>query len=146
MHATRALRQGRQPLIKFLGKRSIPKEVDHSPHAHPAAPSDELPGSFASYRSRVQQHGPLGGEQQKQSSSQPSSSGRQGAPSGSAAAQTASPYGAIGGHSAKQLGSLELAKGEVWDRNDLPKRFHRVRWTEAEIEAIESAGASMVVP
>jgi len=113
-------------------------EVDHTPHAHPASPSHELPESFASYRGRAQSHGPLGGQQQ-----QSNSSSRRGAPSGSAAAQTAEPYGAIGGRSGQQLGSIQPAQGEVWDRNELPKRFHRSTWSSEEIDAIESGGASM---
>lgn len=56
---------------------------------------------------------------------------------------TTSPYGAIGGHSGRELGSVQPQKGEFWDRNELPSRFHRARWTEAEIEAIESGGASL---
>ncbi|KAK4891809.1 hypothetical protein LTR27_009661 [Elasticomyces elasticus] len=144
--STRALFAQRQPLIKFLGKRHTPKaeEIDHSPHAHPASPSHELPESFASYRGRAQQHGPLGGQQQQQSQQQDTSSFRQGAPPGSAAAQTAQPYGAIGGHSGRQLGAVEPKQGEFWDRNELPRRFHRTRWTEAEMEALESGGASVV--
>ncbi|TKA83490.1 hypothetical protein B0A55_00582 [Friedmanniomyces simplex] len=142
MRSTRALFAQRQPLIKFLGKRHTPKaeEIDHAPHAHPASPSHELPESFASYRGRA----PLGGQQQQQqnSSSQSTSSSRQGAPSGSAAAQTSKPYGAIGGHSGKQLGSVQPKQGEFWDRNELPRRFHRTQWTEAEMEGLESGGAT----
>ncbi|EMC97317.1 hypothetical protein BAUCODRAFT_68698 [Baudoinia panamericana UAMH 10762] len=119
MRLTRVLLQKRQPLIKFLGKRHTPKQVDHTPHAHPASPTHELPESFASYRTRAQQHGPLG------------------------AAQTAQPYGAIGGRPGRALGPVEPKKGEYWDRNELPKRFHRTRWTAAEMEALESGGASM---
>lgn len=115
-------------------------DIDHAPHVHPAAPSGSLPESFASYRGRAQSHGPLGGQQQP---AQSTSSSRQGAPSGSAAAQTAEPYGAIGGHSGRELGSVQPKPGEFWDRDDLPKRFHRMRWTEAEMEALESGGASM---
>ncbi|KAK1075101.1 hypothetical protein LTR74_000506 [Friedmanniomyces endolithicus] len=150
MRSSRALWAQRQPLIKFLGKRHTPKaeEIDHAPHAHPASPSPELPESFASYRGRATQHGPLGGQQQQQQQqstpSQSTSSSRQGAPSGSAAAQTSKPYGAIGGHSGKQLGSVQPKQGEFWDRNELPRRFHRTRWTEAEMEALESGGASIV--
>lgn len=77
MNATKVLQQGRQPMIRFLGKRSTPSsmcpamklhgvqwlisvlEVDHTPHAHPASPTHELPSSFASYRQKAQQHGPL---------------------------------------------------------------------------------------
>ncbi|KAK5138278.1 hypothetical protein LTR08_003339 [Meristemomyces frigidus] len=142
MQATRALWQGRQPMIKFLGKRTIPKQLDHSPHAHPESPTNELPQSFASYRGRAQQHGPLGG-QQPQASSQSAPAAPRGAPSGSAT-QSSAPYGAIGGHSAKQLGPVQPGKGEVFDRNELPKRFHRIRWTDAENEAVDSAGASVV--
>ncbi|KAK4575198.1 hypothetical protein LTR86_001050 [Recurvomyces mirabilis] len=153
MQATRALRQGRTPLIKFLGKRHTPKQIDHTPHAHPASPTERLPESFASYRDRVTSHGPLGGREQSssssssnsQTSSQSTSSNRQPAPSGSGgAAQTSSPYGAIGGHSGRELGSVKPKQGEFWDRSELPRRFHRTRWTEAEMEAIESGGASVV--
>lgn len=52
-------------------------------------------------------------------------------------------YGAIGGRSARQLGSVQPKEGEFWDRNELPKRFRRTAFTEAEMEAIESGGASM---
>ncbi|KAI7397587.1 hypothetical protein KC336_g15450, partial [Hortaea werneckii] len=134
MQFTRALWQHRQPMIRFLGKRSIPKQVDHTPAPHPASPTHELPESFASYRTRAQQHGPLGGKQQGQ---------RSAAPSGSAGATPT--VGNIGGRSAQQLGSVEPAQGQAWDRNQLPKRFHRARWTEADIEALESGGASMFV-
>jgi small subunit ribosomal protein YMR-31 len=41
------------------------------------------------------------------------------------------------------LGSVQPKEGEVWDRNELPKRFRRTAFTEAEMEAIESGGASL---
>ena len=53
------------------------------------------------------------------------------------------PYGAIGGHSGHQLGSVAPAKGEAWDRDELPKRFRRKVFSAREIEAIDSAGASL---
>jgi len=137
MWATRALLEGRQPMIKFLGKRSIPKSIDHSPHAHPAAPDHSLPESFAQYRNRATQHGPLGGGQQQQTQRQAP------APAPSTSSAVTQPYGAIGGHSGKQLGSVQPGKGEVWDRNELPARFRRRPWSEAEIEAIDTAGASL---
>ncbi|KAL7274990.1 hypothetical protein RUND412_002084 [Rhizina undulata] len=63
MHATKTLRAaaGRTPLIQFLGKRSVPQSIDHSPRPHPAAPVQKLPNSFAQYRENAQQHGPLSG-------------------------------------------------------------------------------------
>ncbi|KAF2771379.1 hypothetical protein EJ03DRAFT_325807 [Teratosphaeria nubilosa] len=139
MQATRALLQHRTPMIRFLGKRSVPKQIDHTPKPHPAAPSDYLPESFALYRDRATQHGPLNPSSTAPRTQSTASS----PPSGSAAAQTSNPYGAIGGHSARELGQIRLGKGEVWDRNELPKRFHRIRWSEADIEALESGGASM---
>lgn len=51
--------------------------------------------------------------------------------------------GEIGGKSAKELGPIRIGKGEFADRSELPKRFHPTPWTAAEIEAIESGGASM---
>ena len=52
-------------------------------------------------------------------------------------------HGAIGGHTGHELGSVQVEKkGEVFDRSELPERFRRTRWTEAEIEAVGSGGAS----
>ncbi|QIW96935.1 hypothetical protein AMS68_002453 [Peltaster fructicola] len=132
MQSTRALFQARQPLIKFLGRRTIPQKIDHAPHAHPAAPTDSLPESFASYRSKAQQHGPLNGGQTR-SFTQPSS--------GPLAVH---PHGAIGGHSGRDLGSVKPKQGEFWDRSELPSRFGRLVFSDAEIEAIESGGASLI--
>ncbi|KAF2840851.1 hypothetical protein M501DRAFT_1001906 [Patellaria atrata CBS 101060] len=120
MQATRRLLQHRQPMIRFLGKRSPPSKVDHTPHAHPAAPSDALPDSFASYRQKAQQHGPLIHKSPIQYS-----------------------YGAIGGHSGASLGPINADKGQYFDRSELPTKFGRLTWTQVEIEAVESGGASL---
>ncbi|KAI5809552.1 hypothetical protein DFH27DRAFT_151197 [Peziza echinospora] len=62
MNATRVLKAaGRTPLIQFLGKRSIPESIDHTPRLHPQDPHGALPTSFAEYRIKAQQHGPLTG-------------------------------------------------------------------------------------
>ncbi|KAJ9619509.1 hypothetical protein H2203_008287 [Taxawa tesnikishii (nom. ined.)] len=107
-------------MIKFVGRRHAPPaKIDHSPHPHPASPTHELPESFASYRQKAQQHGPLTHKK-----------------------QTA--YGGlIGSHSGGSLGPVEPAKGQFFDRSELPARFHRAPLTQAEIDAIESGGASM---
>ena len=141
MHATAALRNAaRTPLIRFLGKRStpstfspavlpvgapatrmkltlLPESVDHSPRVHPASPTGALPDSFATYRAKAQQHGPLG--------------------------RASFTSGGIGGMSGAALGPVRPAAGEFFDRAELPARFGRLSWSEAEIEAIESGGASM---
>ena len=150
MQATRRLLQHRQPMIRFLGKRFVPKssycedfprvpgptdvapDIDHSPHVHPAAPDDTLPRSFKEYRNRAVQHGPLNGQQQSQRP-----------PKVPEVQTTQQPYGSIGGRSAQQLGSVEPRDGEFWDRNDLPARFRRGTWTLTEMEAVESGGASL---
>ncbi|KAI9829081.1 MAG: hypothetical protein M1832_000104 [Thelocarpon impressellum] len=124
MNATRVVRQAaaaqhRTPLIHFLGKRTVPDSVDHAPHAHPASPSHNLPDSFVSYRSKAQQHGPL--------THRPSSS---------------TSGGAIGGHSGGSLGPVEPPKGQFFDRTELPRRFQQMPWTQAEIDAVETGGAS----
>ncbi|EHK99188.1 hypothetical protein M7I_5021 [Glarea lozoyensis 74030] len=133
MFATKALRQAaaaghaeRTPMIKFLGKRTFPaaSSIDHTPHAHPASPSHELPKdftansspSFSAYRQKAQQHGPLGGK----------SSGT---------------IGAISGHS---LGSVAPEKGQFFDRSELPARFRRAPLDLSEIDAIETGGATLV--
>ncbi|KAF2692287.1 hypothetical protein K458DRAFT_285484 [Lentithecium fluviatile CBS 122367] len=118
MNATKTLLQGRQPMIRFLGKRTMPAKVDHTPHPHPASPTNNLPESFASYRQKAQQHGPL--NQQHGFSS-----------------------GGIGATPGGSLGPIEAGKGNFFDRSELPKRFQRLTWTQAEIEAVESGGASL---
>ncbi|MCJ1313268.1 hypothetical protein MMC25_006945 [Agyrium rufum] len=131
MNASRVLRAThRTPLIKFVGKRSPPASVDHTPAPHPASPSHSLPDSFANYRSKAQQHGPLGGQQKP-----PALSGSAGGASHA--------YGAVGGHSGRSLGSVKPAQGLYFDRSELPKRFGRTPMTEAEIEAVETGGASL---
>ncbi|KAI9831126.1 MAG: hypothetical protein M1819_005214 [Sarea resinae] len=121
MNATKVLRQAaaaqhRTPLIRFLGKRSAPSSIDHTPAAHPAAPSNRLPDSFAAYREKAQQHGPL-----SQRANFSSSSSRSG----------------------ESLGPVEAPAGMYFDRDELPSRFRRTPFSQAEIEAIESGGASM---
>jgi small subunit ribosomal protein YMR-31 len=111
-------------------------EIDHTPKPHPESPSHDLPQSFANYRQQATQHGPLKGQN--------GSPSRSAAPSGGAAAPAPiNPYGAIGGKSAKELGPIKLSKGEFADRNELPARFRRTSWSQAEIDAVESGGASM---
>ncbi|KAI5926054.1 hypothetical protein F4810DRAFT_708135 [Camillea tinctor] len=123
MFATRVLRQAaahgaeRAPLIRFIGRRTIPTQIDHTPRPHPASPTGALPGngnshtSFSSYRDSVQQHGPL--------------------------------RKTIGSTSAASLGSVEAPKGVFFDRNELPERFRRTPLTLAEIEAVETGGAAL---
>ncbi|KAF3071198.1 putative ribosomal protein ymr-31 protein [Daldinia childiae] len=132
MYATRVLRQAaahaeRTPLIRFIGKRSIPENVDHTPQPHPASPSGALPSgfgssgnshtSFSSYRDHAQQHGPL--------------------------RKTIGAAGGIGAQPAAHLGPIEPPKGIYFDRNQLPERFRRVPLTAAEIEAVETGGAAL---
>ncbi|KKK15015.1 hypothetical protein P175DRAFT_0441132 [Aspergillus ochraceoroseus IBT 24754] len=118
MHATAALRNAaRTPLIRFLGKRSVPQSLDRAPRAHPASPTGILPDSFAAYRAKAQQHGPLG--------------------------RASFTQGSIGRSAGAALGPIKPNQGEFFDRSDLPTRFHRMPYTEAEIEAIETGGASL---
>ena len=60
---------------------------------------------------------------------------------------TSHAYGGVGGHSGHELGSVrpDAARGEVWDRSDLPGRFGRMAWSEEEIEAVELGGANLGV-
>ncbi|KAI1164746.1 hypothetical protein F5B18DRAFT_614316 [Nemania serpens] len=126
MFATRALRQAtahaveRTPSIRFIGKRHIPSNVDHSPQPHPASPTGSLPTNFgngnthttfSSYRDSAQQHGPL--------------------------------RKSIGSQAASRLGPIVVPQGFYADRNQLPERFRRTPLTLAEIEAIETGGATL---
>ncbi|KAK0630511.1 hypothetical protein B0T17DRAFT_590002 [Bombardia bombarda] len=132
MFATRALRQAAQhaertPSIKFVGKRTIPSSVDHTPQPHPASPTHTLPASFtsassshntfSSYRDHAQQFGPL------RKTIKADGSG-------------------VGGASGSQLGPVAPPKGVYFDRNELPARFHRAPISLDEIEALESGGAA----
>ncbi|KAI2632593.1 hypothetical protein GGS26DRAFT_591033 [Hypomontagnella submonticulosa] len=135
MYATRALRQAavhaeRTPLIRFIGKRNVPEQVDHTPQPHPASPTGALPAgfgsgqnggnshtSFSSYRDHAQQHGPL--------------------------RKSIASANGIGSQPAAHLGPVEPPKGVYFDRNELPERFRRVPLTAAEIEAIETGGATL---
>ncbi|KAE8388557.1 hypothetical protein BDV23DRAFT_158964 [Aspergillus alliaceus] len=118
MHATATLRAAaRTPLIRFLGRRSVPQSIDHTPRPHPASPSGALPDSFATYRVKAQQHGPL--------------------------SRGSFIQGSIGRSSGSSLGPVEPKNGEFFDRTELPSRFQRLPWSEAEIEAIETGGASL---
>ncbi|OAA33700.1 Ribosomal protein YMR-31, mitochondrial [Moelleriella libera RCEF 2490] len=139
MFASRALRRAaahaeRTPLIKFIGPRSIPSSVDHTPKPHPASPSGKLPesfsaygqsdaatrhNSFSSYRDHAQQHGPL----QK---------------------TIRNVEAGIGGSSGSQLGPIEPPAGVLFDMSELPARFRRTPIDLAEIEAVESGGAALV--
>lgn len=138
MFTTRALRQAaahaeRTPLIKFIGPRSIPSSVDHTPKPHPASPLGELPAnfsaygngdsasrhaSFSNYRDHAQQHGPL----QK---------------------SIRNSVGGIGGSAGAQLGDVAPPKGVFFDTSELPARFRRAPIDLAEIEAVESGGAAV---
>ncbi|KAJ4398492.1 hypothetical protein N0V85_006264 [Neurospora sp. IMI 360204] len=122
--ATRVLRQAaahaeRVPSIKFLGRRTTPASVDHSPKPHPASPTHSLPANwgssttFSAYRQHAQQHGPL------RKTIRPEVDG-------------------IGGSPGAALGPIKPPQGLYFDRNELPARFRRQPLTEAEIEAIES--------
>ncbi|KAI1908547.1 hypothetical protein LOZ61_005481 [Ophidiomyces ophidiicola] len=132
MRATSILRQAaaaRTPLIRFVGKRAHPETTDTAPRAHPASPLSELPDSFMKYRSRAQQHGPLNSP-----------------PNRAAAGAAAFLYaGVIGSNTGASLGSVQPKHGEFFDRSQLPARFQRVPWSQAEIDAVETGGASMFV-
>jgi small subunit ribosomal protein YMR-31 len=135
MMPTATLRQAavhaeRTPMIRFLGRRTIPSSLDHSPQPHPASPSGKLPqgfgngynstgtkhNSFSSYRDHAQQFGPL---------------------------QNSIKEGGIGGQAGSQLGSVQPPKGIFFDRSQLPNRFKRLPIDPAEMEAVDSGGAAV---
>ncbi|KAF3125611.1 hypothetical protein TWF703_010939 [Orbilia oligospora] len=88
MNPTRVLAR-RTPLIHFIGKRSIPEAIDHTPLAN--------------------QHGPL----------------------------------ATRSASSKSYFSPAPPQGQFFDRSELPARFGRLKWSSAEIDAVESGGANL---
>ncbi|KAL1866123.1 hypothetical protein VTK73DRAFT_4890 [Phialemonium thermophilum] len=134
MFTTKVLRQAaqqaeRHPSIRFLGKRTIPASVDHTPKPHPASPTHSLPPSFSeaaqgsshstfsSYRDHAQQFGPL------RKTIRTDATG-------------------VGSLSGSELGPVVPPKGVFFDRNELPPRFRRIPLTAAEIEIIETGGAA----
>ena len=140
------LAQHRTPLIKFLGKRIAPKpsSIDHTPHLHPADPHASLPDSFAEsfvqYRDRVENPG-ADGESASPTSTSSSSGPQVREP---AKPQENKPYGLIGGKTGKELGPVAASEGEYFDVSELPRRFKgRMEWTDKEMEAVMSGGASM---
>jgi small subunit ribosomal protein YMR-31 len=50
----------------------------------------------------------------------------------------------VGETSGHALGPVAAPKGEYFDRNELPARFRRTPIDLAEIDAIETAGATLV--
>lgn len=78
------------------------------------SPSNSLPNTFAAYRQQAQQHGPL----------------NVGLGQG------------IGRTPGAALGPVDAATGEFFDRSQLEPKFAKLPWTLAEIEAIESGGAT----
>ena len=131
-------------------------EIDHTPHTHPAAPTSfSLPETFASYRQKAQQHGPLGkGQGQNQNDQQflnpfgnsSSSAGGAGAGAGSNDKSAILAGGLIGGRTGAELGPVRPQQpGVAFDRSEIEPRFWRsVPWSADEIEAVETGGASLV--
>ncbi|PKS12281.1 hypothetical protein jhhlp_001581 [Lomentospora prolificans] len=125
-----AVHAERTPLIRFLGRRSIPASIDHTPQPHPASPTGKLPqgfgngytstgakhSSFSSYRDHAQQFGPL---------------------------QKTIKERGIGGIAGAELGPVQPAKGTFFDRSQLPGRFQRLPIDPAEMEAVNSGGAGL---
>jgi small subunit ribosomal protein YMR-31 len=154
MFATRALRQAaahaeRQPMIKFVGPRSIPcksiallalgslanpwlpvASIDHTPRPHPASPSGSLPESFGNGSttarhtsfSSYRDHAQQHGPLQKSIRSE----------------------AGIGGTSGSDLGSVSPPTGVFFDVSELPARFRRAPIDLSEIEAVESGGAALI--
>jgi len=158
MNATRVLRQAqatahgaeRTPLIRFIGKRQVPGKtasfgcfalspsqhqlfarlfthiflanIDHTPQPHPASPTGSLPATFNK-----------GNGNSHASFSSYRDSAQQHGPLRKS----------IGAQPASQLGSVEPPKGQYFDRNELPERFRRTPLSLAEIEAIETGGATL---
>ena len=52
-------------------------------------------------------------------------------------------YGLVGGKTGRQLGAIKPKEGEYFDRSELPVRFRTRVYEEAEIDAVQTAGASM---
>lgn len=56
--------------------------------------------------------------------------------------KNAQQHGPLAFQPSVRRGSIQPAAGEVFDRNELPKRFWRMTITPEEIEIIESGGAA----
>lgn len=52
-------------------------------------------------------------------------------------------YGFVGGRAARDLGSIKPKEGEYFDVSELPKRFHRRQYSDEEMDAVTSGGASL---
>lgn len=52
-------------------------------------------------------------------------------------------YGAVGGKAGRDLGPIEPKDGEYFDVSELPRRFQRRKYTDEEMDAVTSGGASL---
>lgn len=178
MFATRVLRQAaahaeRTPLIRFIGKRSVPgmspifplhmlrsKQKFNLGFQPPRTQqiTQHLPTFLPTYQLRTNTHtehvdhtpqphpaSPTG--------SLPSSIGGNSHTSFSSYRDHAQQHGplrktigvgaGIGTQSAAHLGPVDAPNGVFFDRNQLPARFRRAPLTAAEIEAVETGGAAL---
>ncbi|KAE8377133.1 hypothetical protein BDV26DRAFT_293435 [Aspergillus bertholletiae] len=119
MHATVILqRAARVPRIPVAAQHFITFSAGHPSPSPSMSSTGSSYESFAAYRSRAYQHGPLHQASVMRGSVRPGS-----------------------GASKKPISS----KGQPVDHEDLSPPAQRLPWTEAEIDAIESGGASLVL-
>ncbi|KAK6831797.1 hypothetical protein RU639_002888 [Aspergillus parasiticus] len=118
MHPTIALQSAaRAPRIRALGQHFVTRSVGHPSRSPSMSSTSSSYDSFAAYRSRAYQHGPLH--------------------------QASLMRGLVNSRSAASEKSL-IFRDEYIDHGDLSSQTHHLPWTEAEIDAIESGGASLL--
>ena len=50
----------------------------------------------------------------------------------------------IGSQPGSALGPIEAGKGTYFARSEMPNQYQQIPWSQAEIDAIESGGATTV--
>ncbi|OGM47782.1 hypothetical protein ABOM_003323 [Aspergillus bombycis] len=118
MHPTITLQgAARASRIRAIGQNFVTRSVGHPSRSPSMSPASSSYDSFVAYRSRAYQHGPLH--------------------------QAPLMRGLVNPGSATSEGSTK-SSGGCLDHGDVSSLTHHLPWTEAEIDAIESGGASLL--
>ncbi|KAF7623079.1 hypothetical protein F9C07_2286512 [Aspergillus flavus] len=118
MHPTIILQNAaRAPRIRALGQHFVTRSAGQPSRLPSMSSTRSSYDSFAAYRSRAYQHGPL---------------------------HQASFMRALANSRSGAYEKALNSRGEYIDHGDLSSQTHHLPWTEAEIDAIESGGASLL--
>ncbi|KAB8259934.1 hypothetical protein BDV32DRAFT_138456 [Aspergillus pseudonomiae] len=118
MHPTMSLQgAARASRIRAIGQNFVTRSLGHPSRLSSMSPAGSSYDSFAAYRSRAYQHGPLH--------------------------HASLMRGSLNSSSVTSEEFINSSR-EYLDHRNLSSQTHHLPWTEAEIDAIESGGASLL--